>query len=102
MDNSKTQIDATAFFLAFQSLVKQAVHDALAEQTAQQQAETQQDARPPATRKEAAAYLGISLPTLDTLIKTKQINAFHIGSNVRITWAELERYVADKESAAWR
>lgn len=47
--------------------------------------------RPPFTRKEAAIHLGVSLPTLDTLIKTGQIKSFNIGRSVRITWDELNR-----------
>lgn len=46
----------------------------------------------PASRIEAARHLGISLPTLDTLIRTKQIKSFNIGRQVRIDWDELERY----------
>lgn len=85
--------DTTAFFLAFQSIVKQAVKEALAEQA--MPVPKTEPVRSPATRKEAAEFLGLSLPTLDTLIRTEQINAFRIGRKVRINWEELERYVKE-------
>ncbi len=91
--------NATAFFVAFQSMVKQAVTEALADKAAgAAPASVPDEIKPPATRAEAAKFLNISLPTLDVLVKTEQIRAFNIGRSVRITWAELERYVADRES----
>lgn len=85
--------DTTTFFLAFQSLVKQAVQEALSEQIKENPKE--ETVRPPANRQEAAKYLTISLPTLDTLIRTEQIKAYRIGRQVRINWYELERYVKE-------
>ncbi|RKR83310.1 excisionase family DNA binding protein [Mucilaginibacter gracilis] len=55
---------------------------------------------PPATRGHAASYLGISLPTLDNLIKSGQIKSFNIGRQVRIKWADLEAYVNGKGVSA--
>jgi excisionase family DNA binding protein len=52
--------------------------------------------RPPANRTTAAAYLGISLPTLDILFKTGQIPRFNIGRQVRVKWEDLEAYVNKK------
>lgn len=51
---------------------------------------------PPATRKEAGEFLGISLPTLDILLKTNQIKSFNIGRQVRINWSDLELYLEEK------
>lgn len=50
----------------------------------------------PATRKEAADHLGVSLPTLDTLIKTEQLKAFNIGRQVRINWNDLDSFLNKK------
>lgn len=85
--------NTAAFFLAFQSIVKQAVKEVLAEQAIPEP--KPEPVRPPATRKEAAEFLGLSLPTLDTLIRTKQLKAYRIGRQVRINWEELERYVKE-------
>ncbi len=52
--------------------------------------------RPPATRKEASIFLGVSLPTLDILIKTNQLQAFNIGRQVRINWNDLESFLNKK------
>lgn len=51
---------------------------------------------PPATRQEGSKFLGLSLPTFDTLLKTNQIKSFRIGRQVRIDWKELERYLEKK------
>lgn len=53
----------------------------------------QVEVKPPATRREACEFLNISLPTLDTLIRTNQIPSFCIGRQVRIRWTDLESYV---------
>lgn len=52
--------------------------------------------RAPATKKEAADHLGISLPTLDQLIKTKQLKSFNIGRSVRFRWVDIEAYLDKK------
>lgn len=52
--------------------------------------------KPPARRQEAAKFLGLSLPTLDTLIKTGQIKSFSIGRQVRIDWKEIEAFLNKK------
>jgi len=54
------------------------------------------EVKPPATRQEACKFLNISLPTLDTLIKSNQIPCFSIGRQVRIRWCDLELYVNQK------
>lgn len=58
------------------------------------------DVRPPATRKEAADFLGLSLPTLDTLIKTDQLKAFNIGRQIRVNWNDLEAFLNEKGGKA--
>ncbi|WP_262250097.1 helix-turn-helix domain-containing protein [Parapedobacter soli] len=60
---------------------------------------SEKSARPPATRKEAANHLGISLPTLDTLVKTGQLKSFNIGRQVRIDWGELESFIKKRGAA---
>lgn len=90
MDRDK-DFHATAFFLAFESMVEQAISKALAGQLSAN--EQSQEPRAPANRREAATYLGISLPTLDSLIRTGQLKAKRIGRNVRIPWESLEGYI---------
>ena len=51
---------------------------------------------PPANRHQASAFLSVSLPTLDSLLKTGQIPSFRIGNRVRINWVDLEDYVKQK------
>lgn len=55
--------------------------------------------KPPATRQQAAKFLGLSLPTLDTLIRTGQLNAFNIGRQVRIDWDQLDLFVKKRGAA---
>lgn len=52
--------------------------------------------KPPATKREVAAHLGISMPTLDALIKSGQIPAFNIGRGIRFRWDDIEEYVNTK------
>lgn len=87
--------DTTAFFIAFQSLVKQAVYEALSEQKQTSDPEPTK-LRAPATRNEAAKFLSLSLPTLDSLIRTEQLKAFNVGRQVRIDWNELEAFIKNK------
>jgi len=54
--------------------------------------------RNPATRKEAAAFLGISLKTLNTLLRTSQLKYFNIGSSVRIEWSEIKSFIERQNS----
>lgn len=46
------------------------------------------------TRSEAATYLACSERRLDELIRSGQLAAVRDGKNVKITVAELERYIA--------
>jgi len=50
------------------------------------------------SRAEAASYLRMSKRRLDELIKAGAIAAVRDGRNVKITGAELERYIADLPS----
>lgn len=54
--------------------------------------------RAPATLKDACYFLNVSLPTLRTLIRTNQINAFQIGRQLRIKWDDLEAYLDSKSA----
>lgn len=47
------------------------------------------------TRREAAAYLSTSQRRLDELIRLGAISAVRDGRSVKITAAELDRYIAD-------
>lgn len=47
------------------------------------------------SRAEAAQYLRTSLRRLDELIKSGAIAAVRDGRSVKVTTAELERYIAD-------
>lgn len=60
--------------------------------------QTVAEIRPPATRKQAAKFLNISLPTLDILLKTKQLQSFEIGVQKRISWDTLEQYINQKSA----
>ena len=52
------------------------------------------------TRQDAADRLGISLPTLDGLIRRGQLPAFRIGPRiVRIEEKDLDAYVAARQVA---
>lgn len=50
------------------------------------------------SRAEAARYLKTSPRRLDELIRSGEIAAVRDGRNVKITQAELERYIADLPS----
>lgn len=79
--------------MAFQSLVETAVSRALRGSLPE---EPKQEMRAPATRQEAAQFLGISLPTVDQLIRSKQLASFRIGKSVRINWSDLESFISSK------
>lgn len=50
-------------------------------------------------RKEAAAYLGVSLSTIQRLEETEQINARRVGRDVRISKSSLDVYMESRPSA---
>jgi excisionase family DNA binding protein len=51
------------------------------------------------TLKEAAAILRISIKTLRRRIAAGQLSAIRDGRMLRITLAELERYIAERRTA---
>lgn len=54
------------------------------------------DRKSPATRKLAAEYLGVSVPTVDLLVKSKQLRPTRIGRAVRFTWDELDAFISKR------
>lgn len=56
----------------------------------------QSEQKPPATKKETAKHLGISIPTLDQLEKTGQLKPFRIGRAVRFRWDDINAYILRK------
>ncbi|MET6998708.1 helix-turn-helix domain-containing protein [Chitinophaga defluvii] len=54
------------------------------------------------TRKEAAVFLGISLPTLSDFTKTGKIVGYRIGTRVRYKRAELEQALNEIKSIKTR
>ncbi len=46
------------------------------------------------TTVQAARVLGVGRTTVYQLMKTGELHAVHIARSCRISWAELERYVA--------
>ena len=57
--------------------------------------DTQQPKAGLCTRAEAADYLACAERRLDELIRAGQLAAVRDGKNVKITVAELDRYIAD-------
>lgn len=49
------------------------------------------------SRKEAAQYLNISLGTLNTLMKTKQLNCSYIGNSPKFKLEDLEEFVNSRK-----
>lgn len=54
------------------------------------------DRRKPATREKAAEYLGISVGTVDNLVRSKQLKATRIGKAVRFRWEALDDFVSKR------
>jgi excisionase family DNA binding protein len=77
----------------FLSLVEQAVRNVLKDY---QPASTTDQPQPPATKKEAANYLGVSMPTLDALMRSGELKFFNIGRSVRLRWADIDAYINQK------
>jgi len=71
-------------------LIKEAVKEAIVSNKSESKPSS------PATRREASHFLGVSLPTLDILLKTNQIKSFNIGRQVRINWSDLDNYINTK------
>lgn len=56
------------------------------------------DRRTPATRKLAAEYLGVSVGTVDNLVKSNQLKPTRVGRTVRFRWEELDRFIAKRNN----
>lgn len=52
------------------------------------------------SRKEAAEIIGVSLVTIDIWIKEKVINAFKIGTRVRLKRSEIESVILNSNKRA--
>jgi excisionase family DNA binding protein len=50
----------------------------------------------PMTKNETKSFLSISMPTLDALIRSKQLSAFKIGKRVFVHPADLDNYLNQK------
>lgn len=50
----------------------------------------------PRDKKSLAKYLGISISTLEKLMKANEIKYFNIGNQPRFTWEEIEAYIKRK------
>lgn len=46
-----------------------------------------------ATRKDAAHYLGVSIATIDNLVRSRQLNPTRVGASVRFKWDALDEFV---------
>lgn len=53
----------------------------------------------PATKSDAAKYLGVSLSTVDNLLKSKQLKPFRMGKSVRFTYEDLDAFIEKKKQA---
>ncbi|WP_262247012.1 helix-turn-helix domain-containing protein [Parapedobacter soli] len=62
-------------------------------QARQQPAEQLHDRRKPATREIAAEYLGVSVGTVDNLVRSKQLKACRVGKAVRFRWEALDEFI---------
>lgn len=52
----------------------------------------------PATKNDAARYLGVSLSTINALLKSKQLTPVRIGTSVRFTYEDLDAFIEKKKS----
>lgn len=53
----------------------------------------------PATKNDAARYLGVSLSTINALLKSKQLTPVRIGTSVRFTYEDLDAFIEKKKQA---
>lgn len=47
----------------------------------------------PASREQAAGYLGVSKNTLDKIVNSGQLPSIRIGRQVRFKWVDIELYI---------
>jgi len=59
----------------------------------QQQQPITYDRRKPATREIAAEYLGVSMGTVDNLVRSKQLKVCKVGNAVRFRWEALDEFI---------
>lgn len=52
----------------------------------------------PLDKRTLAYYLGISISTLEKLMKSGDIKYFNIGNQPRFTWKTIDAYIKTKES----
>lgn len=52
----------------------------------------------PATKADAAKYLGVSLSTINALLKSKQLTPVRIGTSVRFTYEDLDAFIEKKKN----
>lgn len=52
----------------------------------------------PLDKKSLAKYLGVSISTLEKIMKSGEIQYFNIGNQPRFTWTQIETYVNKKVS----
>ena len=74
-------------------LIKEGVRSVISEMPA---ISTQGQREPSGTKKQAAAYLKVSVSTLDTLTATGQVKSFRIGKRVMYRYADLDAYINSK------
>ncbi|GAB2685231.1 hypothetical protein GCM10027037_03370 [Mucilaginibacter koreensis] len=79
-----------------ESLLNRTIQTALKEYKASTNQQEQVQAKAPATRQEAAAYLKISTRGLDDLLKYKVLPSFKIGRSVRISYQAIDDYIKSK------
>lgn len=56
-------------------------------------AEQLHDRKKPATREIAAEYLGVSVGTVDNLVRSKQLKVCKVGKAVRFRWEALDDFI---------
>lgn len=49
------------------------------------------------SREEAAKYIGVSVRTIDTFVKTGQLVAIRLGSRVRFDYKDLDAFIKKKK-----
>lgn len=73
-----------------------ALIEALHDQQPQQPATY--DRRKPATRMLAADYLGVSVGTVDNLVRSNQLKSCKVGKAVRFRWESLDEFISTRNN----
>lgn len=80
-------------------IIKEELRGILRELEAELQVESDLDLKqPPANKSQAAEFLGISYPTLQNLLETKQLDSFLIGNQLKITWKSLYAFARNEHT----